>query len=168
MRKFLLHLGNWSIGSGPLHARLSRGIQSAIQRGLIMPGSRLPAERELAKALAVSRTTVVTAYTALQQAACVESRRGSGTFALGGRERLALARQLVPIPDDLRSVASNTDERVLAFERVPTPEFLRREWRDFGETALLIRRIRYLEDDPVVLSTTYVPEPVARRLTSTD
>jgi len=81
VRKFLSHLGNWSIGSGPLHARLSRGIQSAIQRGLIMPGSRLPAERELAKALAVSRTTVVTAYTALQQAAWVESRRGSGTFA---------------------------------------------------------------------------------------
>src|SRR5260370_23878943 len=76
VRKFLSHLGNWSIGSGPLHARLSRGIQSAIQRGLIMPGSRLPAERELAKALAVSRTTVVTAYTALQQAAWVESRRG--------------------------------------------------------------------------------------------
>jgi DNA-binding GntR family transcriptional regulator len=81
VRKFLSHLGNWSIGSGPLHARLSRGIQSAIRRGLIMPGSRLPAERELAKALAVSRTTVVTAYAALQQAAWVESRRGSGTFA---------------------------------------------------------------------------------------
>jgi len=81
VRKFLSHLGNWSIGSGPLHARLSRAIQSAIQRGLIMPGSRLPAERELAKALTVSRTTVVTAYTALRQAAWVESRRGSGTFA---------------------------------------------------------------------------------------
>src|SRR5260370_9024485 len=72
MRKFLSHLGNWSIGSGPLHARLSRGIQSAIQRGLIMPGSRLPAGRQLAKPLAASRTPVVTPSTERPEAALVE------------------------------------------------------------------------------------------------
>jgi GntR family transcriptional regulator len=131
----------------------------------IAAGEALPSESTLARTYGVSRTTVRRALARLAAEGSIGRRRGSGTFALGRRERLASARQLVPIPDDLRSIASNTDERVLAFERVPTPEFLRREWRHFGETALLIRRIRYLEDDPVLLSATYVPEPIARGLT---
>src|SRR4030081_3166281 len=105
----------------------------------IAAGEALPSESTLARTYGVSRTTVRRALARLAAEGSIGRRRGSGTFALGRRERLASARQLVPIPDDLRSIASNTDERVLAFERVPTPEFLRREWRDFGETALLIR-----------------------------
>jgi GntR family transcriptional regulator len=95
----------------------------------------------------------------------IDRRRGRGNFALGKRERRESPRQLLPMPDDLRSVPSNTNARVLAFDRISTPEFLRREWRDFGETALLVRRLRFLKDDPVVLSTSYVPEPVAHSLT---
>jgi GntR family transcriptional regulator len=130
----------------------------------IAAGEALPSESTLVRTYGVSRTTVRRALARLAAEGSIGRRRGSGTFARGKRERTGPARQLVPIPDDL-PVASNTSERVLAFDRVSTPEFLRREWSDFGETALLIRKIRYLEDDPVALSTTYVPEPIARGLT---
>ena len=43
------------------------------------PGLRLPAERVLAKELAVSRGTVVAAYQELRDEGLIESRRGSGT-----------------------------------------------------------------------------------------
>jgi GntR family transcriptional regulator len=137
----------------------------ALAEARIAAGEALPSESTLMRIYGVSRTTVRRALARLAAEGSIDRRRGIGTFALVKRERLESARQLVPIPDDSRSAASNTHTRVLAFDRVSTPEFLRREWRDFDGTALLIRRISYLEDNPAVLSTTYVPEPVARRLT---
>ena len=45
-------LGKWSKGEGPVYRRLSRAVAAAIERGEIEPGTRLPAERVLAEALA--------------------------------------------------------------------------------------------------------------------
>ncbi|HTY42942.1 MAG TPA: PLP-dependent aminotransferase family protein [Thermoanaerobaculia bacterium] len=80
-------LGKWADGDGPVYRRLSRALAAAIDRGEIEPGSRLPAERVLADALAVSRTTVVSAYEELRAAERVESRRGSGTRVRGSAAR---------------------------------------------------------------------------------
>lgn len=54
----------------------------AIRLGVAVPGERLPAERELATRLGVSRVTLREAIRSLQQAGYVESRRGryGGTF----------------------------------------------------------------------------------------
>jgi DNA-binding transcriptional MocR family regulator len=72
-------LGTWSTGRGPLHRKLSDALQRAIEHRALAPGTRLPAERELARRLMVSRSTVVTAYDALRARGLLESRRGSGT-----------------------------------------------------------------------------------------
>ncbi|HLN79964.1 MAG TPA: PLP-dependent aminotransferase family protein [Thermoanaerobaculia bacterium] len=76
---FVNSLGAWSQGSGPFYRRLANGMRSAILRGDLPPGARVPAERNLARLLAVSRTTVVSAYEILRQEAWLESRQGSGT-----------------------------------------------------------------------------------------
>ncbi|MDH6574530.1 FCD domain-containing protein [Kitasatospora sp. MAP5-34] len=57
-------------------------ILEAVKLGVFGYGDRLPAERELAARLNVSRETLRDAIRSLQQAGCVESRRGryGGTF----------------------------------------------------------------------------------------
>ncbi len=80
-------LGKWTAGDGPVYRRLARTLEALIDRGEIEPGSRLPAERVLAEALAVSRTTVVSAYEELRSGERVESRRGSGTRVRGSPSR---------------------------------------------------------------------------------
>ncbi len=77
-------LEDWSSRPGTLPARLAGAFERAIARGEIAPGARLPSERSLAAALAVSRTTVVAAYERLRQDGRVESRVGSGTRVLPG------------------------------------------------------------------------------------
>jgi DNA-binding transcriptional MocR family regulator len=62
-----------------LYARLAKAIRTGIGDGTIPVGSRLPAERVLADSLAVSRTTVATAYRLLEEEGRLERRRGSGT-----------------------------------------------------------------------------------------
>lgn len=64
---------------GPLHRRVSDGLRELIDLGELPPGALLASERELAKALTVSRTTVVTAYQTLRQEGRLERRQGSGT-----------------------------------------------------------------------------------------
>jgi DNA-binding transcriptional MocR family regulator len=73
-------LRGWTAGEGTLHARLAAALRSAIERGDILPGTRLPPERSLAKALSVGRSTVVAAYASLARQRLVARRQGSGTW----------------------------------------------------------------------------------------
>jgi DNA-binding transcriptional MocR family regulator len=73
-------LGQWLLRPGPLHARLAAAIREAIERGALANGARLPAERALARMLAVSRSTVAAAYTSLAREGVLEGRQGSGTY----------------------------------------------------------------------------------------
>jgi DNA-binding transcriptional MocR family regulator len=72
-------LGTWAIGADPLNEQLAAALTRAIEVGLLPPGTRLPAERELARELALSRTTIVAAYDRLRLAGLARSRQGSGT-----------------------------------------------------------------------------------------
>lgn len=60
-------------------------LMAAIKLGVVPPGGRFPAERDLAARLGVSRITLREALRALQQAGHVEVRRGrfGGTFVTG-------------------------------------------------------------------------------------
>ena len=73
-------LSGWASGSGALHARLAGSIKEAIRYGNLPPGTKLPSERALAKTLAISRTTVLTAYNDLRSSGWLDSRAGSGTW----------------------------------------------------------------------------------------
>jgi DNA-binding transcriptional MocR family regulator len=72
-------LGDWGAPPGPLYRNLARALQRVVELGELQPGQRLPAERQLASALAVSRATVVAAYDQLRGLGVVQSRHGSGT-----------------------------------------------------------------------------------------
>lgn len=65
---------------GPLYLRISDGLKRLVDRGDVPLGTVLPAERSLARSLAVSRSTVVAAYERLKRDGWLESRRGSGTW----------------------------------------------------------------------------------------
>lgn len=53
-----------------------------IQRGELLPGDRLPSERELAKLLGVSRPTLRAAIRAMAAVGALQSRQGSGTYVV--------------------------------------------------------------------------------------
>lgn len=83
-------LGDWSAGRGPLYRKLAGALRQGIEGADIPVGHRLPSERHLAAALAVSRATVVAAYDDLRAEGVLESRQGSGTRVspqVGGRVR---------------------------------------------------------------------------------
>jgi DNA-binding transcriptional MocR family regulator len=72
-------LGQWPVADGPLYRLLATRIGRLADTGELPPGIRLPPERALAAALAVSRNTVALAYQVLRDDGMAESRQGSGT-----------------------------------------------------------------------------------------
>ncbi len=72
-------LGRWPAADGPLYRLLATRIARLADTGELPAGLRLPAERDLAVALSVSRNTVAAAYQVLRDEGMAESRQGAGT-----------------------------------------------------------------------------------------
>ncbi len=78
-------LGQW-LGTGqanrrtPEYLMLAAAIRSLLLDGRLALGVRLPAERDLAEALRISRTTVTAAYRTLRESGHLSSRRGAGSW----------------------------------------------------------------------------------------
>jgi DNA-binding transcriptional MocR family regulator len=67
-----------------LYVQVAEAIEEAIRAGRLRIGDRLPAERELAQELGVSRTTVTGAYQELQARGILRGHVGRGTVIVGG------------------------------------------------------------------------------------
>jgi GntR family transcriptional regulator/MocR family aminotransferase len=67
-------------GDLPLNRQLYALLRSHILEGRLAPMTMLPATRELAADLSVSRNTVIAAYDALLAEGYIDSKRGSGTW----------------------------------------------------------------------------------------
>ncbi|AOX65230.1 hypothetical protein BJK06_05185 [Curtobacterium sp. BH-2-1-1] len=79
-RSAALLLTDWRAGTdAPAYEALSDALRVLVIDGRIPQGVRLPAERGLATALGVSRTTVANAYSRLRSDGFVVSLRGSGS-----------------------------------------------------------------------------------------
>ena len=110
-------LQDWALGEGPLYRRLASGLREAIESGALPTGTVLPPERNLADALSVSRSTVVSAFEALKRTGLLEARQGSGTWVRGAMRpadegNLDLVEELEghAIVTDLSGAPSNTIE----------------------------------------------------------
>ena len=69
-----------AVATQRLYEQVAGQVTELVARGEFKPGDRLPPERDLAKALGVSRPTVREAMIALEMAGLVEVRVGAGTF----------------------------------------------------------------------------------------
>ena len=72
-----------------LYRQIAEQLRSLIAAGEFAPGSRLPAERDLARQLGVSRPSVREALIALEVEGWVEVRTGSGVYVLERPGQLA-------------------------------------------------------------------------------
>jgi DNA-binding transcriptional MocR family regulator len=73
-------VAGWRDREGPLYARLGDALRDAVVAFEVPAGGRLAPERDLARALGVSRSTVIAAYERLAEEGLVERRQGSGTW----------------------------------------------------------------------------------------
>lgn len=70
-------------GEEPIYRQLIRHIRAQIESGILPAGTRLPASRDLAQQLNISRISVVNAYAELRSEGFLSAHAGRGTFIAG-------------------------------------------------------------------------------------
>jgi GntR family transcriptional regulator / MocR family aminotransferase len=108
-------------GSEPLHLQLYRALRTAILRGTLPPGSRLPSTRTLAADAGVARNTALLAYDQLLGEGYAVTRRGSGTYVTG-----ELPDRVLEVPPPSRATPSRDQPRPPRLSRYGTRI---RDWR---------------------------------------
>ncbi|MDH6113537.1 DNA-binding transcriptional MocR family regulator [Kitasatospora sp. MAP12-15] len=87
-------------GHRPAYRELAGQIRALVAEGRLPVGSRLPAERELALVLSLSRTTIAAAYDTLREQGYLLSRRGSGSWTTLPEGSSPPSDALHPVPPD--------------------------------------------------------------------
>ncbi|SHF20985.1 GntR family transcriptional regulator [Kaistia soli DSM 19436] len=144
---------------GPLYLRLQSMIRSGIADGRLRPNDALPAERDLATNLGVSRVTVRKALRGLVDEGVLRQRHGSGTFVSRSADRIEqpLSR-LTSFTEDMRSSGRVPGTRWLdrSTDR-PSAEEATILGLPTGARVTRLSRLRLVDGDPVAIEAAVVP-----------
>lgn len=112
----------------PIYRQVIRTLRDQITQGTLQPGDRLPASRDLADALGVSRISIVNAYSELQAQGLLSAHAGRGTFVAGTKTANTDSGVLPSIAANpiVQSIAKFSQHPgIIAFSTgVPADEFL--------------------------------------------
>ncbi|WP_268921623.1 GntR family transcriptional regulator [Sansalvadorimonas verongulae] len=140
----------------PLYIQLQSLIQQAIDNGTLERGSALPAEREIAQYMKVSRVTVKRAISELVTEGRLIQRQGAGTFVA---ERMVhKLDRLNSFSEVIESVDKHPDS--LWIERgigLASREEQARLLLPSGTEVVRMFRVRMADDTPVALEYAVVP-----------
>ena len=144
--------------------RLYEFLSAALQDGTIPPASALPSEPQLCARHGISRTTVRRALDRLEREGRIVRRRGSGTFARPQRARPRLSLEVHALSEVPAPLETRTATTTLRFDTAPVPQALRALAAEIGATAYRLERLLTGQGEPLSFSSTYLPEPIGRRL----
>jgi GntR family transcriptional regulator len=160
-----------TLGDVPIYRGVARELADSISEGELLPGSRVPSERELAGEYGISRMTARAALNLLEQRGVIERKGRSGAFVARPRIRLDLSsvaglsarllRQgITPGAEiiDRRSVAVGELEDVVA-EALGIPD---------EEPVHVVVRRRTGNGEPLALEESYFPARYYRDLLEGD
>lgn len=141
----------------PLYMQLYNRLAQLIERGVLKAGERVPAERELAEALNVSRITARQAVDALVKNGLVYREQGRGTFV--AEPHMTNVMGFTSFYQDMISRGHKPGSIVLVQEKIQVGEELQKKIKigpdDF---ALHLVRIRTADGEPVALQTAFLPD----------
>jgi DNA-binding GntR family transcriptional regulator len=140
----------------PLYFQLSQQLESAIERGVLTPGSLLGNEIELANRLGLSRPTVRQAIQSLVDKGLLVRRRGVGTQVVHSQVKRPL--ELSSLFDDLEAAGQRPATTVLRNLREPaSAEVAAALGVPEGSDVQLIERLRYAHGEPMARLRNHLP-----------
>lgn len=146
----------------PVYVQVAQELQRRIENGELRRGSALPAERDLATHLHISRVTVRQALALLEKQGLLQRKHGSGTFvtppALPGEMPSRPLGLLSSFSDDVRSRGQTPGARVLSFERGrPSAHEALSLALSPSETVYRVRRLRTADGEPLAIEESTLP-----------
>lgn len=152
----------------PLYVQIKESIRARILDGTYKGHEQMPSESEMMKQYQVSRTTVRQALGDLQKEGLLFKIHGKGTFVSKPKAFQDLAR-LQGFGEAMQQKGYETFSQVLGFREIAADQGVARKLRlPRNGLVVEIRRLRYLNREPISLDVTYVAQDIGRRLMKED
>lgn len=153
----------------PFYAQVKSALQGRIEQGEWEPGERLPSEMELCTMFGVSRTVIRQALSDMVHEGYVVRRMGKGTFVAEPKIRESLVQRLTGFYQDMAERGHEPVSQVLRQKIVPASGVVASHLEiEAGTPVIEIERLRFVEEEPIVLVTTYLPESLCPELIEQD
>jgi GntR family transcriptional regulator len=151
-----------------LHGRIHEELRERIVSGSWREHARVPSESELMRQYGVSRITVRKALSDLERDQLIFKVAGKGSFVAQAKPFQELGR-LQGFAEAMGAMGHETYNRVLALKTVAASEQVATHLKlTVGTKVTEIRRVRYLNREPVSLDLTWVPRELGDRLARED
>ncbi len=137
----------------PLYKQLEEKLQHEIETGERPAGSRLPTET-----YHVSRVTVRKALAGLSELGYLDRKSGKGTFVAEKKLHRSIT-EVISFTDMCRMMNATAGAKTI---KIALEEPSEREIKEMslkpGEKILVLERIRYMDDEPVIIELNKFPE----------
>ena len=153
----------------PYYIQLMDILREKVQQAEWVPGDQIPGEQDLCEQYQVSRTVVRQALRELEFEGVISRQKGKGTFIslpkiseglvqkLTGFYQDMVERGLKPGTQVLHQNVISSNDKIAHFLNIKS-----------GENVIDIQRLRFINDEPIQLVTTYIPFDVCPLLASVD
>jgi GntR family transcriptional regulator len=153
----------------PFYIQVQDSLKEYIKHGDASPGDQLPSEPELCRMFDVSRTVIRQALRGLESEGLIVRRKGRGTFIAEPKIGESLFQELTGFHQDMSQKGHSLVSHVLKQEIIPANAKIAALLQVNPETLVIrIDRVRFVDNEPIVLVTTYLPHKLCPTLVETD
>lgn len=158
-----------SVAPMPKYHRVKEVVLARIADGSWPPGTLLPAEPELCDEFGVSRITVRKAIGDLAHEGRIHTVQGKGTFVTTPKLPERFVQRAYGLYDDMERRGLRLTTTVLRQSVIPaTDEVAAHLGLRAGTPVHVLVRLRSVEDEKILISTTYIPEALCPGLAGDD
>ncbi len=142
-----------------LYQQMSDTILKEIQNGTFTPGSKIPTEFELSKSYEVSRVTVRKALAELADKGYLDRKSGKGTFVAEKKLQRGLSNNVLSFTEMCKMMGMKPGAKTI---KIALEDSSAKDAELIGlkpdEKILVLERIRYADDNPVMIEINKYPE----------
>lgn len=153
----------------PLYIQVIDALLEYIEGNELEPGSQLPGEAELCRLFDVSRTVIRQALQELEYKSMITRKKGKGTFVAKPKIHEGLFQELTGFYQDMETRGHKPVSVVMKQEIIKATKKVAfyLEIKE-GDLVIQIDRLRFVQKEPIVLVTTYLPYSICPVLLEVD
>ncbi len=152
----------------PLYHQLKILLKEKIENGIWKPGKRIPSEKELANIYNTSMATVRQAVALLTNEGFLVKKQGKGTFVATTKIQKGPI-LLTSFTEEMRSKGFKVKSKVLRFGKIEPNDAIKKILDlTKGEELFFIQRLRYANNEPMGLQSSYIVSDIAEGLENED
>lgn len=153
----------------PYYIQLMDILKDKVKQKTWLPGDQIPGEQDLCELFKISRTVVRQSLKELELEGVITRRKGKGTFIALPKINESLIAKLTGFYQDMVERGLKPITKVLHQRTVPCSEKIAQFLNIAPGTQVIdIRRLRFINDQPIQLVTSYIPFDLCPPLATLD